>query len=381
MRLSEALGGRRKQFLVYKGAPLYWHSVQTMATIAELKGIVLVFPALELDQRLKELAQLKNLWSSGVPIVSVAGGQRRQDSVRMGLLALPRNCGRVLIHDTARPFFSPSLVTRLLQNLDHEVKGVVPALPVTDTIKQVVGDEVIATLRRDELRAIQTPQLFETHALRQVHAQAEQEAWEVTDDASMVEMSGLPVRVVLGEPDNIKITTVKDLAMLDQKTAVTRPCTGLGYDVHAYGGNRPMVLGGIPIAGAPMVKAHSDGDVLLHALCDALLGCLGLGDIGSHFPDNDPRFENISSAILVSEVLELSKKHGLVISHVDATLVAQIPRLAPHREAIRANIARLLELANEQVNVKASTEEFLGFTGRKEGIKAITIVTGVKQSK
>ncbi|MDY0274015.1 MAG: 2-C-methyl-D-erythritol 4-phosphate cytidylyltransferase [Desulfomicrobium sp.] len=380
-RLSKALGGTRKQFLLHQGVPLYWRSVQTMAHLAELKGMVLVFPALELDQCTQELDQLKKLWSPGVPIVAVAGGQRRQDSVRMGLLALPRDCGRVLVHDAARPFFSLSLVVRLLEALDTSVQGVIPALPVTDTIKQVAGDKVVLTLQRHELRAVQTPQLFAAHTLRQVHDLAEQKVWEVTDDASMLERAGFDVGVVLGEPGNIKITLAEDLVMLDQKHAPSRPCTGLGYDVHAYGGHRPMVLGGIPIAGAPMVKAHSDGDVLLHALCDALLGCLGLGDIGSHFPDTDPRFENISSAILLSEVLELSKKKGLILSHVDTTLIAQVPRLAPHREAIRANVARLLELDNDQVNVKASTEEFLGFTGRKEGIKAMVVVTGVMPSR
>lgn len=380
-RLSEATGGQRKQFLSFEGAPLYWRSVRTMAAIPQVAGMVLVFPALELEERVEELTRLKKIWSPGVPMVAVAGGKRRQDSVRMGLLALPKDCGRVLVHDAARPFFSPSLVTRILHGLDDSVGGVVPALPVTDTIKQVAGDQVITTLQRDELRAIQTPQLFEARALRLVHDLAEREAWEVTDDASMLERAGLDVRVVLGEMGNRKITMPEDLSMLEGKIVQPRPCIGFGYDVHAYGGNRPMVLGGIPIAGAPMVRAHSDGDVLLHALCDALLGCLGLGDIGAHFPDNDPRFENISSAILVSEVLELSKKQGFVISHVDMTLVAQVPRLTPHREAIRANVARLLELDNEQVNIKASTEEYLGFTGRKEGIKAMVVVTGVRPSR
>lgn len=376
-RLAQEIGGQRKQFLSYAGAPLYWFSLQTLAKIPALGGIVVVFPEDMFEDCCAQLDQLKHDHTLGLPIVAVAGGQRRQDSVRLGLRALPSNCQQVLVHDAARPFVTAPLVQRLLKALQGKVSAVIPALPLTDTIKEVHGHEVRTTLERHKLRAIQTPQLFKVEALKAAHDQAVLQDWIVTDDAALVERMGLRVVVVDGDAQNIKITTAKDLAMLDFSPSFY-PCTGFGYDVHAYGGDRPLVLGGIPIAGAPQVHAHSDGDVLLHALCDALLGCLGLGDIGTLFPDSDQRFENISSAILLSEILEISKKHQLLITHVDLTIIAQVPRLAPHREAVHTNIALLLGLRQEQINVKASTEERLGFTGRKEGIKAVAVVTGVR---
>jgi 2-C-methyl-D-erythritol 4-phosphate cytidylyltransferase/2-C-methyl-D-erythritol 2,4-cyclodiphosphate synthase len=350
-----------------------------MSAIPELAGVVLVFPPQELEQRSAELENLKNISDPGVRILITGGGDRRQDSVRLGLAALPRDCSRVLVHDSARPFFSPTLVQALLSGLTDEACGVIPAIPVTDTIKQVENDHVLGTLARETLRAVQTPQLFPASLLRQIHEQALEEDWAVTDDASMIERAGYPVRIVPGETANLKITTPEDLRVLATPAPLPVPCTGFGYDVHAYGGNRPMVLGGMPIAGAPFVKAHSDGDVLLHALCDAILGCLGLGDIGEHFPDSDDRFENISSGILLSEVMDKARAQGLCITHVDLTVIAQIPRLAPHKEAIRSNVARLLELCDQQVNVKATTEEHLGFTGRKEGIKAVAVVTATRK--
>lgn len=379
-RLAPATGGTRKQFLHHEGHPLYWRSVLTMSAIPELAGVVLVFPAQELDRRNAEIETLKDIADPGVRILTVCGGDRRQDSVRMGLAALPRDCDRVLVHDSARPFFTPALVRSLLERLTDEVGGVVPAIPVTDTIKQIENDRVLATLPRETLRAVQTPQLFPTGLLRRVHDQALEDDWIVTDDAGMIERAGHGVRIVPGETSNLKITTPEDLRVLTPPAPQPVPCTGFGYDVHAYGGNRPMVLGGMPIAGAPFVKAHSDGDVLLHALCDAILGCLGQGDIGEHFPDNDDRFDNISSAILLSEVMDKARGQGLVITHVDLTIIAQTPRLTPHKAAIRGNVARLLELCDAQVNVKATTEEHLGFTGRKEGIKAVAVVTATRNA-
>jgi 2-C-methyl-D-erythritol 4-phosphate cytidylyltransferase/2-C-methyl-D-erythritol 2,4-cyclodiphosphate synthase len=377
-RLACETGGERKQFLPLDGLPLYWRSVTTMAAVPELAGMVVVFPAPEFDERARELHDLKEASPVGVPVLAVAGGKRRQDSVRLGLAALPQGCGRVLVHDSARPFFSPTLVRALLDGLTDGIDGVVPGLPVTDTVKHVEDDRVLSTLRRDSLRAVQTPQLFPAALLRQVHERALAESWEVTDDASMVELAGGTIRVVPGETANLKITNPEDLRVLAAPTPAPVPCTGFGYDVHAYGGTRPMVLGGMPIAGAPLVKAHSDGDVLLHALCDAILGCLGLGDIGEHFPDSDKKFDNISSAILLSEVMDKARHMGLTVTHVDLTVIAQTPRLSPHKAGIRANVARLMELSDHQVNVKATTEEHLGFTGRKEGIKAVAVVTAAR---
>ena len=378
-RLARETGGTRKQFLRHEGHPLYWRSVVTMSAVPNLAGVILVFPPQELSERTRELEEHKFQSNLGIRILAVGGGDRRQDSVRLGLAVLPPNCDRVLVHDCARPFFSAGLVHTLLAALTGDVGGVIPAIPVTDTIKQIENDLVLRTPQRDTLRAAQTPQLFHAALLRQVHDQALRENWTVTDDAGMIERAGRNVRIVPGEGTNIKITTPEDLRVLVSASPLPQPCTGFGYDVHAYGGNRPMVLGGMPIAGAPFIKAHSDGDVLLHALCDAILGCLGMGDIGEHFPDNDDRFENISSGILLSEVMDKARNAGLCITHVDLTVIAQTPRLSPHKAAIRDNVASLMGLADHQVNVKATTEEHLGFTGRKEGIKAVALVTALRK--
>lgn len=375
-RLSRETGGVRKQFLSFEGAPLYWRSVRTFAAMPGLSGIVAVFPEMELTRCVEELSALKAADPPGVPVLAVAGGERRQDSVRLGLAALPSSCSHVFVHDSARPFFSARLLQRLLDRLTGDAHGVIPAIPVKDTIKECDGDLVRSTPDRTRLAAAQTPQFFPAGTLRMAHEKALLEGMDATDDASLVENAGLPVRLVPGEEQNIKITTPEDLRMLDQPAAPLRPCTGFGYDVHAYGGGRPLVLGGIPIAGAPTVRAHSDGDVLLHALCDAILGCLGLGDIGWHFPDTDPALDNMASGVLLSRIMDMAREAGLRIFHADLTIIAQIPRLEPHKAAIRSNVARLMELGDNQVNVKATTEEHLGFTGRKEGIKAVAVVTG-----
>jgi 2-C-methyl-D-erythritol 2,4-cyclodiphosphate synthase len=201
---------------------------------------------------------------------------------------------------------------------------------------------------------------------------------EATDDAALAE--GLcPVAVVPGEEGNVKITTPADLDLLRAETRLW-PCVGYGYDVHRYGEGRPMVLGGVPIPGAPQVVAHSDGDVLLHALADAVLGCFGGGDIGLHFPDTDPRWSGANSAVLLQETLAMAQAAGLSLEQADLTIVAQIPKIAPHREAIAANVAHLLGLERSRVNVKATTEEGLGFTGEKKGIKAVAVVTATRSA-
>lgn len=385
-RLASATGGMAKQFLEWEGAPLYWRSALVFARCARIRGVVFVFPEACLEQeraRVQALAQAQPL---AVDWKAVAGGKRRQDSVRLGLAALPAGCGTVLVHDAARPFLSAGLVNRVLDGLREDgCAACVPGLPVVDTIKVVVEGRVTATPDREKLFAVQTPQGFALDALRAAHARAEEAQWTVTDDASLFELCGLPVRLVEGEVANCKITTPEDLRML-QSPQPLAPCTGYGYDVHRYAEEgspsaRAMKLGGVPIPGAPLVVAHSDGDVLLHALMDALLGCLGMGDIGSLFPDSDPAFENMNSAVLLDAVMERVHKAGLRLTHVDMTVIAQIPKVGPHREAIARNVARLLGMDLACINVKATTEEGLGFTGERRGIKAVALVTVLKATK
>ena len=397
-RLAAATGGEAKQFLRWRGAPLWWHSARALAASPRVHGLVLVFPPERLEAATAELAELDGAHILGLPWKSVAGGPRRQDSVRLGLAALPASCATVLIHDAARPFVSPALATRVADALrggsahipdaahaadsaddTGSPAGVIPGLPVSDTIKEVdEAGQVLRTPNRAAVRAVQTPQGFWTAKLAAAHRRAEAEGWEVTDDASLMERCGHRVLVIPGEAANRKITCPEDLALLEDRD-IPLPCSGWGYDVHRYGGSRPLILGGVPIAGGWTVSAHSDGDVLLHALMDALLGCLGAGDLGRWFPDSDPRWEGASSSLMLDMVLDMAARAGLTISHADLTIIAQKPRLAPHADHIRRNVARLLRLGEDQVNVKATTEEGLGFTGECLGLKAAALVSGLRR--
>lgn len=406
-RLAQALaaGGQApqpKQYLTFEGAPLFWKSARTLARVALVRGIVFVFPPQDVERMAEVVAGLDATEPLGLPWRIAAGGARRQDSVRLGLAALPSAditsasgqdaCTAVLVHDSARPFASAGLIRRVAEALaEHE--AVIPGLAVTDTIKRVDNNNlVVDTPVRASLRAVQTPQGFRLAPLRAAHARAEAEGWEVTDDAGPMERAGHAVAVVEGEEQNVKITTPADLGLLGSGAVnhneAVFPRTGWGYDVHKYlrpgqddpkvlAKARPMMLGGLPIPGAPQVLAHSDGDVLLHALTDALLGIACAGDIGQLFPDTDAAFEGMASAIFVSEALLRVRQAGYRPTHADLTVIAQTPKLMPHKERIAAQVAQLLDLPREAVNMKATTEEGLGFTGEKRGIKAVAVVTAI----
>lgn len=376
-RMAAAGLAERKQFLPLEGRPLYWRSARTLARVPRIRGLVLVFPASELPARTAELERLLAADPPGVPCLAAAGGPRRQDSVAAGLFALPPDCALVLVHDAARPFASAGLASRLLDALEAGAGAVIPAVALKDTVKRVQAGLVADTPPRSELAAVQTPQGFARPLLREAHAAAEREGWNVTDDAALVERLGRPVAVIPGEEDNVKITTPEDLRLLAQAGPGPAPCVGWGYDVHRFGPGRPLKLGGVPIPGGPEVVAHSDGDALLHALTDAVLGCLGAGDIGQHFPDTDPANAGLESAIFLNEVMQMADAAGLVLTHADVTVIAQAPRLAPFRDQIRNSLSKLLRLPPGRVNVKFTTEEGLGFTGEKKGIKAAACVAGL----
>jgi 2-C-methyl-D-erythritol 4-phosphate cytidylyltransferase/2-C-methyl-D-erythritol 2,4-cyclodiphosphate synthase len=366
----------RKQFLSWKDRPLYWHSVLALASVPSLHGLIVTFPPEETETRQKEMAELQVRDGVGLEFVVCPGGASRQESVANALRRLPPCCSHVLIHDAARPFAHSALFSTIIDALAAGASAAVPALPVTDTIKEL-GPHRVQTLDRSRLYAAQTPQGFVRTLLDQAHAQAAEQGWEGTDDASLLERAGHPVQLVPGQTENIKITTDKDLDMLQEDAPQeVRPCIGWGYDVHRFGPGRPLKLGGIPITGGLEVQAHSDGDVLLHALIDAILGCLGLGDIGDHFPDSEASLENISSGVLLAETLDIAARHGLHIDHLDATVIAQTPKLGPWKGQIRTNLQNLLALSPAQVNIKATTEEGLGFTGSRQGIKAVAQIIG-----
>lgn len=375
-----------KQFLLFKDKPLYWHGARAMAKVPELEGIVFVLPPgmgeEEFRQREEEVKKLFFQENISLQWKVVPGGASRQESVGTGLEALPAGAHAVLVHDSARPFASPRLMASVAQAL-HSCDAVIPAIPVTDTIKQVNKlSYVVHTPDRETLQAVQTPQGFTVALLRQAHAKALENGICVTDDAMLMEQAGIGVLVIPGEVGNVKITHPEDLDMLEAKSAMAKNLyvTGFGYDVHQYGGSRPFILGGLPLQTDIMIKAHSDGDVLLHALCDAILGCVGgkAGDIGTLFPDSDPQYDNYPGGALLSDVLNLASRHGVQIVHADLTVIAQVPKIAPHRYGIAKNIASLLKIPVESVSVKATTEEKMGFTGEKKGIKAVAVVSAIK---
>lgn len=378
-RLKKSLNGKLKQFYIWKGFPLFWHCAEKLILSNQIEGIVFTFPKDNIDEAKKEIDRLYKENNHSFPYKIVIGGNRRQDSVRLSLESLPENVSYVLIHDAARPFITPNLVKNLCIELINGIDCIIPVIPVKDTIKRIDNEFIAETLDRDTLVAVQTPQGFSKSLLIKAHKLALEKDITVTDDASLIELLGQKVKTIFGDPKNIKITSNEDLELLADEKSITY-CTGMGYDVHRYGSGRPLKLGGILIPSKFEVIAHSDGDVLLHALMDALLGCAGLGDIGKHFPDSDMKFENISSAILLDEVLQKILNENIYIQHIDMTIVAQKPKIAAYCEEIRKNIANLLKLDKKHVNLKATTEEGLGFTGNCEGIKAYASVIAIRKN-
>ncbi len=301
--------------------------------------------------------------------------------MRNGLEALANlNPELVLVHDAARPFASPGLIDRAIEAA-RRWNAAVPGTAVTDTIKVIGGQsEVLTTPDRSTLRAVQTPQSFNFLLLLDAHRRAAaSNLHSFTDDGALAEWAGLPVHIFEGEPGNIKLTHPADFQEAERRlkgesmTYVTR--FGTGFDVHAFGEGDHVWLGGIKVPHDRGVIAHSDGDVILHALTDAVLGALAEGDIGTHFPPSDPQWRSASSDRFLAYAVELVRKRGGIVDHLDTTLLCEKPRLGPHQEAMRQRIAEIAELRLDQVSLKATTTEKLGFTGRSEGIAAQAAAT------
>ncbi|SFB67726.1 2-C-methyl-D-erythritol 4-phosphate cytidylyltransferase / 2-C-methyl-D-erythritol 2,4-cyclodiphosphate synthase [Bosea sp. CRIB-10] len=309
----------------------------------------------------------------------IDGGETRQDSVRAGLEALAAIGfdGNVLVHDAARPFVSPDLIERALAASAEHVAAI-PALAVTDTVKRVDAAGLIEeTLPREQLVFVQTPQAFAFQPLLAAHRAAHAAAaGGFTDDSAIMEWAGHRVATFAGDPMNLKLTYPGDFEQAEQRLArplVTR--IGTGYDVHAFAEGDHVWLGGIRIPHSRGVTAHSDGDVALHALTDAVLGALADGDIGSHFPPSDPQWRGASSDRFLAFAAERVRQRGGRIDHLDLTIVCESPKVGPHRDAIRARIAQIAGLRLDQVGTKATTSERLGFTGRGEGLAALATAT------
>ncbi|MDH6234688.1 2-C-methyl-D-erythritol 4-phosphate cytidylyltransferase/2-C-methyl-D-erythritol 2,4-cyclodiphosphate synthase [Mesorhizobium soli] len=317
-------------------------------------------------------------------VTLVHGGATRQDSTRLGLLALQsENPGAVLIHDGVRPFADAALIDRVIASID-ENHGTLPALPVSDTLKrEAAGGTVAETVARAGLHAAQTPQGFPYARILAAHQAAHRQGLsEFTDDAAIAEWADMPVRIVQGSPDNVKLTWAKDIAMADQRLSGTFNAfpdvrTGNGYDVHSFEPGDHVTLCGVAIPHTKKLSGHSDADVCLHALTDALLATIGAGDIGTHFPPSDPQWKGAASRIFVEHAVKLVRAKGGRIANADITLICEAPRVGPHREAMTAALSDMLGIDRGRVSIKATTNERLGFVGREEGIAAIATASVV----
>ncbi|TKT79361.1 bifunctional 2-C-methyl-D-erythritol 4-phosphate cytidylyltransferase/2-C-methyl-D-erythritol 2,4-cyclodiphosphate synthase [Aquamicrobium sp. LC103] len=317
-------------------------------------------------------------------VIVVYGGATRQASTRLALLALrDEELDAVLIHDAVRPFVEAALIDRVVEGVEPE-RGSLPALPVSDTLKRAGEAKLVTeTVPRAGLYAAQTPQGFPFAPILEAHERAHAAGrQDFTDDAAIAEWAGIPVRIVEGAADNVKLTWARDIEiakarMITQTAFFPDVRTGNGYDVHSFEEGSHVTLCGVEIPHDKRLSGHSDADVGLHALTDALLATCGAGDIGTHFPPSDMRWKGAASKIFVAEAVRIVRERGGRIANADVTLICEAPRIGPHREAMTAALCGMLGISADRVSVKATTNEKLGFVGRKEGIAAIATATVV----
>ncbi len=361
-----------KQYQQLAGKAVLTHTLQAVIGHSLVSHIqTLIHPD---DQELYKAAT--HAFGKGL-LPPVMGGQTRQKSVMNGLLALQDlNPDFVLIHDAARPFIDPSLITRTIEGLSHH-EAVLPAIPVTDTIKQAKHSIVVQTVDRASLFAAQTPQGFSFPYILDLHKKADLvDDADFTDDASLVEWSGNSVQLIEGSDRNIKLTTRRDMEMAELllANAVQRETRiGSGFDVHAFEEGDAVILCGIKIPFEHQLKGHSDADVAMHALTDAIYGALGAGDIGQHFPPSDRQWKGAASSIFLKHAVDLLTKCGGKIINTDLTIICEQPKISPHQEAMRQNLSQIMDIDAHRISIKATTTEGLGFTGRGEGIAAQAI--------
>jgi 2-C-methyl-D-erythritol 4-phosphate cytidylyltransferase/2-C-methyl-D-erythritol 2,4-cyclodiphosphate synthase len=356
-------GGVPKQFRLLGGKPVLRWAAEALIAHPALAKVRVVIGA---GQEGLAAAAL-----DGLPVGElIPGGDQRADSVRSGLNAVDGEA--VLVHDAARPFCPPAVIDRLLPPLEF-FEGAAPVLAVGDTLARA-SDRLEEPADRSGLVRIQTPQAFRLDALRQAYANWQGEA--PTDESTVVRAAGLSVAAVEGDPALEKLTTAADFRRAEEWLAGRfTPRTGMGFDVHAFAGDGPVMLGGIAVPHSRGLAGHSDADVVLHAITDALLGAAGLGDIGQHFPPSDPRWKGASSDRFLRHAVELLRARGAVIDHLDCTVIAEEPKIGPYRESMRSRVAEILGLDMAQVSIKATTTEGLGFTGRREGIAAQAVAS------
>jgi len=373
-----------KAFMLLAGRPILLHSVLTFSTCPEVDHLLVVAAP-------DEVIHVENMLSSLTGIKRwqvVSGGSERQYSIANALKIMSQTTDIVLVHDGARPLVNTQCINSVIKVATAHQAAVV-AVPVKDTIKTVNDSgTVTGTPERHTLWSIQTPQGFSARILRQAYEQAEQDGYLGTDDASLVERIGVSVKIVAGRYENIKVTTPEDLiiaeALMNREASIryNKECEaknmvrfGMGYDVHKLVEGRKLILGGVEIPYTLGLDGHSDADVLLHGIKDALLGAAALGDIGKHFPDTDIKYKGVSSIVLLERVRDIIAAHGYVVNNIDATIVAEKPKLASYIPEMNKRIATALQVEIGQINVKATTTEGLGFAGKGEGIAAYAIAS------
>jgi 2-C-methyl-D-erythritol 4-phosphate cytidylyltransferase/2-C-methyl-D-erythritol 2,4-cyclodiphosphate synthase len=376
-----------KQFQQLCGVPVLAHSVSAFLSHPLVTTVIIVTAEGREDAAREALAGIEEI-ARGPDhknrISIVTGGARRQDSVRAGLNAASASgADLVAIHDAARPFLPHAVIDRLVQAILSGARAALPVMPVVDTLKHVAEERVNGTMDRSSLAAAQTPQLFYLADITALHARHEP-GLEMTDDIGLAEKAGLEVAAVKGAKSLMKLTVAEDFTLLAALASSTRGDAamipdirvGNGFDVHKFSDEPgPIYLAGIEVASKRGMLAHSDGDIGLHALCDAIFGAVGDGDIGSHFPPSDAKWRNADSAMFMRFAAKKCAEHNAVILHLDLTLICETPKIGPLRDAMRARIAQLAGIEIGRVGVKATTSEGLGFTGRGEGIAAQATAT------
>jgi 2-C-methyl-D-erythritol 4-phosphate cytidylyltransferase/2-C-methyl-D-erythritol 2,4-cyclodiphosphate synthase len=371
-----------KQFFELEGTPILIHTLQVFQQVDAIGHIVVVVPQCNCSQ-VAELVQKYNL---DKVFKVVAGGERRQDSVLAGLKVLPREIELVLVHDGVRPFVPVSVIEGCINKAEEDGAAMV-AIPVKDTLKAVSPDgEIEHTIDRTGVWQAQTPQAARVELLRKAFTKAaENKSFVATDEAALLERINVPIKVVEGSEKNIKITRPEDIFLARSILIENRGDAnildgsrdyriGYGYDAHTLVEGRPLILGGATVSHARGLLGHSDADVLTHVLCDAMLGAVSMGDIGEHFPDTDEKYKGISSLKILKAVSGLVEEFGYMLHNADITVVAQKPKLAPYIEDMIMNLAAAIGTEQDNINIKATTTEGMGFEGREEGISAHAVV-------
>lgn len=365
---SRAGDGPPKQYRTLAGRPMLRRAVDVFRSHPDVTGVQVVIGTVQ-DGLYTAATDRLDL------LPPVSGGITRQESVRLGLEALARHRPEhVLIHDAARPLVTPSLIARVARALRDGAEAVAPLLPAVDSLKRQDADGSWASVSRDGIHRAQTPQGFRFEQIRSAHHRFAKRA--ETDDIALAELAGMRVTAVAGDEINMKITTAEDFALAERLIAgggETR--TGMGFDAHRFAPGNHLWLCGIRIAHDRALEGHSDADAGLHALTDALLGAIGAGDIGQHFPATDARWRDAPSSGFLGHAANLVREAGGTIVHCDVTLICERPKIAPHVPAMRARIAEILAIEVARVSVKATTTEGMGFTGRGEGLAAQVVAT------